>query len=197
MRLTNEMKTGLVVVMGILIAVLFFLKTTNLQTKTYEFKTYFTYAGDLKPDAVVKLSGIEAGRVTAVKFIYDPQTRVECTIQVDAKAKVRVDSIAYIGTAGFVGDAFIGLTPGTSEEFVKNGGTIASEDPIQMRLLFKKADSIAKNLDSILAEVKSVVKDNRQNFDDIILNLEVTSENFQEFSEDVKKHPWKLLFKGE
>jgi phospholipid/cholesterol/gamma-HCH transport system substrate-binding protein len=197
MRVTNEIKAGLVVVMAILIAIVFFLKTTNLQHETYTFKTYFTYAGDLKPDAVVKLTGIAAGRVTDVKFVYDPQTRVECTIEVDSKAKVRTDSIAYIGTAGFVGDAFVGLTPGTSEEFVKNGGTIASEDPIQTRLLFKKADSIANNLDSILAEVKAVVKDNRQNFDDIILNLESTSENFKEFSEDVKNHPWKLLFKGE
>jgi hypothetical protein len=64
-----------------------------------------------------------------------------------------------------------------------------------MRLLFKKADQIATNLDSIIADVKDVVSNNKQNMDNIILNLEATTENFKEFSEDVKKNPWKLLFR--
>ncbi|MGB2662030.1 MAG: hypothetical protein WBD04_06575, partial [Candidatus Omnitrophota bacterium] len=68
---------------------------------------------------------------------------------------------------------------------------------VQMRLLMKKADSIAESLDVTLGEIKGLVVDNRKNLDDIILNLEGTTENFKEFSEDVKKHPWKLLFKGE
>jgi phospholipid/cholesterol/gamma-HCH transport system substrate-binding protein len=198
MRMSNEIKAGLVVLMGILIGVFFFGKTATFKQSTYDLKTSFVYAGDLKPNAIVKLSGIEVGRVKDIKFVYDKSsTKVECLMEISSDAKVRKDSIAYIGTAGFVGDAFVGLTPGQSPVFAEHGSVIASEDPIQMRLLMKKADSIANNLDGILTEVRSVVTDNRPAMDAIVTNLEFTTENFKEFSEDVKKHPWKLLFKGE
>jgi len=160
-------------------------------------KTYFTYAGDLQPNAIVKLSGIEAGRLKEMKFVYGDSTQVECLLEIDSLAKIRTDSIAYIGTAGFVGDAYIGLTPGKSSEFAKDGTAIAAEDPIQMRLLMKKADSIAENLDKITLEVKSILVDNKGGIDNIVTNLESITENFKEFSEDVKSHPWKLMFKGE
>lgn len=198
MKFSNEIKTGIVVLGGIAIAVLFFTKTTDIRTDKYELKTYFTYAGDLKPDATVKLSGVEVGRLISMKFVYDKATKVECILELDGAAKVRTDSIAYIGTAGFVGDAYIGITPGAAEsEFAAPGSVIVSDDPVQMRLLMKKADDIANNLDSILVEVKSLVVDNRQGLDNIVGNLEAATKNLEEFSEDVKDHPWKLLFKGD
>jgi phospholipid/cholesterol/gamma-HCH transport system substrate-binding protein len=198
MRISNEIKAGLVVIMAVLIGVFFFAKTASFKHATYDLKVYFTYAGDLKPNAIVKLSGIEVGRLKDIKFIYGKDnTKVECLLEIDAAAKVRKDSLAYIGTAGFVGDAFVGITPGVSPVFAETGTVIASEDPIEMRLLMQKADSIANNLDVIIAEVRSVVTDNRPAMDAIISNLESTTENFKDFSDDVKKHPWKLLFKGE
>jgi phospholipid/cholesterol/gamma-HCH transport system substrate-binding protein len=197
MRFSNEIKAGLVVLIAIGLGVFLFTRTGNQKVETYDIKTSFTYAGDLKTNAVVKLSGIEVGRVRSIQFVYDAKTRVECVLEIVATAKVRKDAIAYIGTAGFVGDAFIGLTPGESAEFVASGETVASEDPVQMRLLMKKADDIANNLDNILVQVKSIVTDNRKGIDSIVVNLEGTSQNFKEFSDDIKKHPWKLLFKGE
>jgi len=43
--------------------------------------------------------------------------------------------------------------------------------------------------------VNGVVKDNKARIDSIAANLEETSSNFKELSEDIKKHPWKLLMK--
>ncbi|MBU1895216.1 MAG: MCE family protein, partial [Candidatus Omnitrophica bacterium] len=149
MKFSNEIKAGLVVIAAIVIGVIFYVKTANFNTKTYDIKTSFKYAGDLKPNAVVKLSGIEVGRLKETNFSYAPETIVVCTLGLSADTKIRKDSIAYIGTAGFVGDAYIGLTPGVSRNFCKNNDVIQSEDPIQMRLLMKKADAIACNLDQI------------------------------------------------
>ncbi len=197
MKISNEMKAGLVIVAAIAIAILFFTRTANIQASPYDVKTYFMYAGDLKEDATVKLAGIEAGRLKKIEFIYGPETRIECILALNYGIKVRKDSIAYIATSGIVGDSYVGLTPGKSADFLKPGATVASEDPVQMRELMKKADEISENLDIILLEAKSFVVDNRQGLDGIVDNLEATTQNFKEFSEDVKKHPWKLLFKGE
>ena len=60
----------------------------------------------------------------------------------------------------------------------------------------KKADAIADNLDKTLVQVKSLVADNKAKVDNIAANLEQTTANFKEFSEDIKEHPWKLLMKG-
>lgn len=196
MRFSNELKAGLVVVVAICVGVFFFAKTASFKKKMYDIKTYFTYAGDLKADAVVKLSGIEVGRVKELKFLYKGDvTKVECVMEVNADAKVRQDSIAYIATSGIVGDSYVGITPGSASEFIANNGVITSEDPLQMRQLFKRADVIAKNLEAITTDVKDVLNNNKQGLDNIVVNLEQTTKNFEEFSADVKKNPWKLLFK--
>jgi phospholipid/cholesterol/gamma-HCH transport system substrate-binding protein len=204
MKITNELKTGAVVVAAILVGALFWVKTTNFSSKPYTLKTYFTFADGIKPDTIVKLSGIDVGRVTDIKFNYDSQTKVELTLLIDKMAKVHQDSIAYISSSGLVGDAYIGLTPGSSDKpFLTEGASVVSEDPMEMRKFMKKAETIADNLEKTLIEVKEltgslngVVKDNRSRIDNIALDLEKTSTNFKEFSEDLKQHPWKLLMKG-
>lgn len=195
--MNNEMKTGMVVVTGILVAVLFWAKTTDLSAKPYKIKTYFNYADGVKKDSIVKLSGIEVGRVEKVNLVYTPETKIELILSVDKKAKIREDAIAFISTSGMIGDAYIGIAQGSTEkQFIKDGGQMESEDPVEMRKLMKKADTIADNLDKTLAQVKSLVADNKAKVDSIAANLETTTANFKEFSEDIKQHPWKLLMKG-
>ncbi len=197
MKISNEIKAGIVVVIALILCASFFVKTASFRVKKYEIKTFFRYAGDLKADAAVKLAGIEVGRLKEINFIYEPDTKVECVLELDTRAKVRKDSVAYIGTAGFIGDAYIGITPGESGEFSEPESIISSEDPTQTRLLMKTAETIANNLDTILVDVKSIVSGNKQNLNNIITNIETTAQNFKEFSQDVKEHPWKLMFKGE
>ena len=197
LKMTNEIKTGLMVFAAILVGLFFWLKTTNLYTATYELNTFFNHADGIKENSIVKLAGIEVGRVKSADLVYDEdRTRVELCIELDKSAKVREDSIAFIGTSGFIGDAFIGITPGESTNFLKRSDIIVSEDPVEMRELMKKADHIASNLDATLADVKGIVSDNKDKVDSIVANLEDTSANFKEFSQDIKQHPWKLLMKG-
>jgi len=195
-KFTNEIKTGLVVLMAILIGIFFWIKTSNFRSEMYQIKTQFSHAEGIKENAIVALAGVEVGRVENLKFTYDPQTKVELVLSIDETAKVREDSIAFIGTTGFIGDAYVGITPGTSATFVKKGASIVSEDPIEMRMLMKRADGIAKKLDGVLGDVKTLVSDNKTKVDSIVSNLEDTSSNFKEFSADIKSHPWKLLMKG-
>lgn len=196
MRISNEIKAGVLVLIGIAVGVAFFAKTGSMKQETYDIKTSFEYAGNLRNDAIVKLSGVEVGRLTAMSFTYEPKTRVQCVLEINADAKIRKDSFAYVDVAGFVGDAFIGITAGGSSEFVSSGCEIASEEPIQPRIMMKKAEEIEDSLKAVLEQVQGLIVDNRQNLDEIIGSIEVITENFEAFSDDIKKHPWKLLFKG-
>jgi phospholipid/cholesterol/gamma-HCH transport system substrate-binding protein len=198
------LKVGAVVAAAIAVAAAFWFRTTDFSGGSYRLRTSFAYAEGIKADSIVKLAGVEVGRVEKVSFIYEPETRVELVLELNKIAKAREDSIAFISTAGLIGDAYIGLTAGSADKpFAKEGAMLPSEDPIEMRKLMKKADAIAENLDKTLVEIKTlasnlngVVKDNRTKVDNIVVNLESTAVNFKEFSEDIKKHPWKLLMKG-
>lgn len=197
MKITNELKTGLVVVAGIIVTIFFMVKTTDFNARPYKVKTFFNYADGIKKDSIVKLAGIEVGRVESIEFQYVPDTKIQLVLAIDKKAKIHEDSLAFIATSGMIGDAYIGITPGLPEKpFVKEGATLMSEDPVEMRKLMKKADAIADSLDKALAEVKTLVTDNKSKIANIATNLEDTTANFKEFSEDIKQHPWKLLMKG-
>lgn len=203
MKITNELRTGLVVAAAIVVAAMFWLKTASFTGKPYRLKTQFNYAEGIKPDSIVKLSGIEIGRVENIKFLYSPDTKVELTLLVNRKAKIHEDSIAFISTSGMVGDAYMGLTPGSPDKpFASDGAMIMAEDPVEMRKLMKKVDAISDNLDKTLIEFKDlakningVVENNKSKIDSLVTNLEQTSANFKEFSEDIKRNPWKLLSK--
>ena len=197
MKITNELKTGAIVVAALVVTAVFWIKTTDFKAKPYRVKTSFNYAEGVKIDSIVKLSGIEVGRVESIKFIYTPDTKIELILAINRKAKLHEDSIAFISTSGMIGDAYIGITPGSADKpFVRDWAVLMSEDPVEMRKLMKKADLIAENLDKTLVEVKGLVTDNKARVDNIAANLETTTANFKEFSEDIKQHPWKLLMKG-
>ena len=204
MKITNEVKTGMVVVASVLVAVLFYVKTTDFTSAPYRVKTYFNYADGVKEDAVVKLCGIEVGRVEKILFTYAPDTKVELVLALTDKAKVHQDSLAFIATTGLIGDAYIGITPGSSDKpFLKAGDVLTGEDPVEMRKLWKKAEGIAENLDKTLVEIRALAEnangmlvDNRPRINGIVMNIEEMSVNFKDFSQDLKQHPWKLLMKG-
>jgi len=197
MKINNEIKTGMIVTLAIVVGVLFWVKTTDFNASPYKVKTYFNYAEGIKADSIVKLAGIEVGRVEKIEFQYVPETKIEVILAINKKAKIREDSIAFISTSGMIGDAYIGITPGSADKpFIKDGTIITSEDPIEMRKLMKKADAITQSLELTLAEVKSLVTENKAKVETIASNIETTTANFKEFSEDIKQHPWKLLMKG-
>ena len=197
MRITNEFKTGIIIIAAIITGIIFYVKTTDFAAKPYKLKTYFNYAEGIKADSIVKLAGIDVGRVEKIEFKYVPETKIELILAIDRKARVHEDSIAFISTSGMIGDAYIGMTPGSADKpFVKDDATLSSEDPVEMRKLMKKADAISETLEKTLSEVKSLVTDNKTKVDNIASNLESTAVNFKEFSEDIKQHPWKLLMKG-
>lgn len=201
--MTNEVKTGIVVVAALLATVLFYVKTTGSGGSPYKIKTYFNHADGVKEDAIVKLAGIEVGRVTKIAFDYEPETKIALELSISPAAKIHEDATAFIATSGMIGDAYIGLTPGTAgTPFIKSGGTVASEDPVEARKFWKKADAIADSLKKTLDEVRSLaenvngaVVDNRPRIDSIMVNVEQTAVNFKDFSQDIKQNPWKLLMK--
>ncbi|NQT95605.1 MAG: MCE family protein [Candidatus Omnitrophica bacterium] len=205
---TNEVKTGLVVIvcLGILIAFTVSIgKFTNIG-KQYQIKAAFSKVAGVQNDAPVRLSGVEIGKVDDVQLLYtkDGDTNVLLTLTIDNSAKLREGAEAYVTTLGLMGEKYIELSPGAkAAAYIKPGARITGKDPLQMEELIEIGQRIAEEVEKTLGDISSLTKhldelvvENKTDINSIVGNLERTTSNLEEFSDDIKKNPWKLLVKG-
>jgi phospholipid/cholesterol/gamma-HCH transport system substrate-binding protein len=126
-----EIGTGLFVLLGF--AALFFL-TTQLPSsglkfgggaaKGYHVTAKFDNIGDLKPGSPVSMAGVRVGEVESIHF--DPQDyKAAVEMRLDSRFnKIPDDSDASIQTQGLLGGKYVGLSPGGSETYLKDGSQI-------------------------------------------------------------------------
>jgi phospholipid/cholesterol/gamma-HCH transport system substrate-binding protein len=127
---TLELGTGLFVLLGFV--ALFFL-TTQLPSsglklaaakRGYHVSANFDNIGDLKVGSPVTMAGVSVGEVESIKF--DPKIyQAVVGLRIDPQYnQIPDDSFASIQTQGLLGGKYIGLSPGGSDTFLKNGGHI-------------------------------------------------------------------------
>jgi len=200
------MKVGILVIVCIAVLIGFLYKTGSFDFKRegYEVKVLFNVVAGVQRNAPVRLAGVEIGQVRDIRLSYGKGTKVEITLWLQENARLKEDSRAYITALGLMGEKYIEVTPGSEDApYLEKGGTIIGEDPLEFDALARKGENIAEALEETLANIKAlaensnlVVTDNKEKIDAIFENLEATTQNFKEFSEDVKRNPWKLMSKG-
>jgi phospholipid/cholesterol/gamma-HCH transport system substrate-binding protein len=127
---TLELGTGLFVLLGFV--ALFFLATqlpsAGLKLSTakrgYHVTANFDNIGDLKVGSPVTMAGVSVGEVESIKF--DPKAfQAVVGLRLDPQYnEIPDDSFASIQTQGLLGGKYIGLSPGGSDTFLKNGAHI-------------------------------------------------------------------------
>lgn len=129
---TIEIVTGFFIVLGF--AALYVIATSATNIKSYGEKGYtvtasFTNIGGLKERAPVTLAGVEVGRVTKISL--DPKTfNAVVTIQMGGRFnEIPDDTTASILTSGLLGEQYVGLSPGGSDTYLKNGSVIQYTQP--------------------------------------------------------------------
>jgi phospholipid/cholesterol/gamma-HCH transport system substrate-binding protein len=125
-----EVGTGLFVLLGF--AALLFL-TTQLPAnglkltgykKGYTVAARFENIGDLKTGSPVTMAGVRIGVVQLIRF--DPTDyKAVVTMHLDPQYnQIPDDSFASIQTQGLLGGKYVGISPGGSETYLKNGSQI-------------------------------------------------------------------------
>lgn len=122
-----ETLVGLFVLLGLLAIVFLALKAANLASfrlgNTYVVTANFDNIGGLKVRAPVKSAGVTVGRVTAISL--DTKSyQGTVTIELEQGVQFPADTSAKILTSGLLGDQYVGLEPGGSDENLQPGGTI-------------------------------------------------------------------------
>lgn len=205
---TDEVKTGFMVIICLIIlfGLTISVSKVGFFQKQYKIKAVFGKVAGIENDALVRLSGVEVGKVELVELIYDKDggTKVHATLLLNKDAKPRVDSKAFVTVLGLMGEKYIELSSGSKgAAFLKPGSTIQGEEPLQIEDLFEAGKKIAQEVEATLGDIgrlarhlDELVVDNRKDIDAIIGNLKRTTSNLEEFSDDIKRNPWKLMSKS-
>lgn len=205
MKISNEAKTGIFVVVCVAAFIVMAMKVGNFSftKKGYTLTTSFSFTGGVKKHAPVCLSGVEVGEVSDIRLVYDDATRVEVVLWLKDGVKVRKDSKALSTTLGLMGEKYIEIKSGTSPEFAQNGDSIQGQDPFQMEELIDIGKKVANDISTttqkfgtVADNVNDILGDNKPKINNMMDDFGETAENFREFSDDVKYHPWKVLMKG-
>jgi phospholipid/cholesterol/gamma-HCH transport system substrate-binding protein len=96
---------------------------------TYPLKARFTNLGQLRPNAPVKIGGVNIGTVADIQL--DPvKLDAVVTLAIDSRYKdLPADTSAGILTGGLLGESYVGLQPGGDMEPLKPGDEIAFTTP--------------------------------------------------------------------
>lgn len=125
---TIDISTGLFVLLGFAAILFLVTQITNreftLNSTSYRLRADFENIGGLKPGAPVSMAGVTVGRVEDIHY---DQTlyKAVVTLRVDGRYdEIPNDSDASILTSGLLGAQYIGISPGGSEEYFRNGDKV-------------------------------------------------------------------------
>lgn len=123
----NDIWVGLFVMAAFAALVFLALQSANLLSlswqPTYRITARFDNIGGLKPKAAVKSAGVVVGRVASVSFD-DGHYQASIALDMDARYKFPRDSSLKILTSGLLGEQYIGIEPGASEENLAEGSQL-------------------------------------------------------------------------
>jgi phospholipid/cholesterol/gamma-HCH transport system substrate-binding protein len=149
-----EIAVGAFMVAGFVALFFLAMKVSNLGassvTDGYQVSARFDNIGSLKVRAPVTMAGVRVGRVEAIGFDKDTYEAV-VSLRIDRRYDtIPTDTFANIFTAGLLGEQYIGLAAGGSDEFLADGDELEYTQSAlvleQMigQFLFSKAEEGAK-----------------------------------------------------
>ncbi len=91
--------------------------------KVYTLKAHFENSGGLKVKSPVSIAGVRIGRVRKISVDKDSYDSV-VEMDINSEYILPDDTTASIFTAGLLGEQYISLEPGGSNEMIKPNGVI-------------------------------------------------------------------------
>ena len=137
---TQDTFVGLFVASGIVGLFFLALQVSNLSSFThqdsYTITARFENSGGLKVKSPVSAAGVKIGQVSAISFdrkTYQSVVKLSIDSQYNTLPE---DTTASVFTAGLLGEQYVNLEPGGSDDFLKEGGKI---EITQSAIILEKA----------------------------------------------------------
>ena len=193
MKLSNEIKTAILVLSGILMFIVGFsyLKSNNIFSSD---RTFFAIYDDIEGVSVgtpVTVSGFNVGSIQDISF-YQNTMDILVKFRVENKVKFSKNSVAQIYETGLIGGKALAILP-KNGPLAQSGDTLRSSvapgltelvndklSPLQEKIesTFVSADSLLKNINNILdVNSQNQIKESFSQLSDLAINLNESAEN--------------------
>jgi phospholipid/cholesterol/gamma-HCH transport system substrate-binding protein len=140
-KYANETIVGIFVVVGLLCVGYMTVKLGDVSLfgdNSYSLYAKFNTVSGLKVGNPVEMLGMGIGRVSEFKMDQDNQVAV-VELKINKGIKIYDDAIASIKTAGLIGDKYVSIDAGGSDELLKPGDTVTeTESPVDLGDLISK-----------------------------------------------------------
>jgi len=189
MKISRELKTGIVAVIAIAIFVygFNFLKGKNIFSKQDTYYAIYPQVSGIVEANPVQVNGFKVGRVNKIELL-DTTGRLLVTISIsDEKLKIKKGTTARIVSSDLLGAKAIELIMSNSSEYAQDGDTLMAETEASLqetvnatvKPLKDKAEKLIGSIDSIITVAQTVL--NKSSQDNIIKsfdNIKHTLETF-------------------
>jgi len=106
--------------------------------ESYRLQARFNSIAGLKEGATVEIAGVKVGKVEKIN-LDNGEFEAIVELSMNKDVKLQDDSIASIRTAGIIGDRYVNIKPGGSDDTIEPGGSIIeTESAISLEELISK-----------------------------------------------------------
>ena len=127
----SELKIGLMAVIAMALTAILVVAVggaSGFAWQRYELKTSFHDVQGLKSGAIVRVAGVEVGKVTKVE-LQGTGVDVVLSLKKENQSRVTTDSVASLGAMSLLGEPLIDVSPAATGTPLKDGDTIKSVPP--------------------------------------------------------------------
>ncbi len=136
-----EIAVGIFVLIGLVCVGYLAIKLGKMQwigDDTYPVFARFQSVSGLKNGAYVEMAGVQIGQVDSISLDREDQVAL-VKLRIKKGVSLSDDVIASVSTAGLIGDKYIKVSPGASEEILRPGDTITeTESAVELEELISK-----------------------------------------------------------
>ncbi|MCB0464990.1 MAG: MCE family protein [Aequorivita sp.] len=198
MRLTKEVKTGILAIGAILLLIFgySFLQGTNLLDKNREFYVKYDNVEGLAQAAPVTINGLTVGKVQDITFA-NSKGGLVVKFTIEKEFDFSRNSIVRIYSSGLLGGKNLGIFPEyDAKNIAKSGDTLRGdvEDGMLTAVskalgpLEKKVNNTLATVDTLLLSINAIVdKETQKNLKEAIENLNNTLNSFSGVSENLNQ----------
>ena len=168
-NLGQDIRVGIAVFVGlflITISVFVLGGSSDMFEERYRLNASFSDISGLREGAVVRLAGIDVGEVSRIEFASDPEEKrvlVQVQVMERYQPRIRKDSVALISTEGVLGDKYITLTVGsTDQDVMEDDGWIETDEPLEFLSYMERASEVLDNSAGIAKKVNLMLGDDQE-----------------------------------
>ena len=188
MKLSNEIKTGVLVLTGIILFIIGFsyLKSNDVFIKDRVFYAVYEDVEGVSKGTPVTISGFNVGSVQDIKF-FNNSSKLLLKFRVENDFNFSNQSTAQIYETGLIGGKALAVIPKYGNEIAKSGDTLNSSiapgltelvndklSPLQEKIesMVVSADSVLISLNSVLnTQAKDQIQSTITNFSSTVTDL--------------------------